>query len=96
MTANHVASIREGLGLSVQDMAALLGVSPSTVYRWEAAGDRAIRVDPMQAKILTLLETQPTGAELGKKLATAILVRGGLYGLYKLLEAVFDEEVRAP
>jgi DNA-binding XRE family transcriptional regulator len=97
MTGNHISELRAGLGLTAGDMAALLGVSTSTLYRWEAAGAKKIRIDPMQLRIISLLNQQlnalhsaQQSAELGQALGTALIVGGGMFALHQLLKRVYD------
>jgi DNA-binding XRE family transcriptional regulator len=71
---------------SVQTFAKLLGVTPTTVYRWERADPQAdLKVEALQASILSVLDqvsiTIPRAAEIEK----AVLSDGGLRGLYLLL-----------
>lgn len=91
MTAAEIARIRGRMGLTQAQFADLLGVAASTVSRWE----RVARIDPMQARILeviALLETRDAAAwdQTCAELRQALLVRGGLYALYRLLGCVFE------
>lgn len=97
-TGTSVRNLRTSLKLSASQMAQLLGTSVSTIYRWEKAGDGAIRVDPMQAKVLAALdqELKKRSAlktkELGETILTGLLIGGGLFALFKVLEAVYDDK----
>lgn len=94
-TGNAIRGLREALGMKSEQFAGLLGVHPSSLYRWEAKGDEAVRLDPMQLRILTVLRDElnrkPPEArtEWGEALLSALLVGGGLFALFKVLEAVF-------
>jgi len=55
-TALMVTSLRKKLGLSQKDFAASLGVSISTLTKWET-GDR--RPDAAAAKLLRILQQSP-------------------------------------
>jgi len=46
MTGTQVRELRAALSLDPTHFAQLLGVHPSTLYRWEAAGDVSVRVEP--------------------------------------------------
>jgi transcriptional regulator with XRE-family HTH domain len=93
MLSADVTTLRERLLLTRDQFASLLGVSPSTVYRWEAA-DGNLSVDPMQRWILAALQDRmekPGGADrIEREVCRALVIRGGLYALYKLLAMVFD------
>lgn len=100
-TGTAIAALRGALGLSPDQFAGLLGVHPATLYRWEAKGDEVVRLDPMQLRILTALQQElgkkanaQAAAEWGQVLLAALLIGGGLFALFKLLEAVFDEPAK--
>ncbi|WAS91921.1 helix-turn-helix domain-containing protein [Nannocystis punicea] len=97
-TGNAIRELREKLGMTPEQFAGLLGVHPSSLYRWEAKHDDVVRLDPMQLRILTALRDELNRkqhpreqAEWGQVLLTALLIGGGLFALFKLLEAVFDD-----
>lgn len=88
--------------------AQLVAVNPSTLHRWEHRGAAEAGVEPLQLKLLTALkqqlEARRTTEErkrFAQALLTGMLVGGGLFGIYKLLQAVFDDgpgqrETRGP
>jgi len=93
MTAAEIARIRARMGLTQTQFAELLGVAASTVSRWE----RLAKVDPMQARILeviALLEVRDaeTWGQTCAELRQALMVRGGLFALYRLLGCVFEKQ----
>lgn len=95
-TAADVVALRQGLGLTRAQFASLVGVSASTVFRWESTLG-VLNVDPMQRQIFAALQQQLAApnnqaAQLGQAVGKALLIGGGLFALYKLLEAVFDED----
>ena len=101
MTGNRVRQLREDLGMTPGQFASLIGVHPSTLYRWEAAHEGQLRMDPMQLQLMTLLEREvakrksaEARSELGSAIVTALLVGGGMFALFKLLEAVFGDDDR--
>ena len=88
--------------MTPDQFATLLGVHQATMYRWEAKGDEVVRLDPMQLRLLVALQDQAgkhrnpqARAEWAQALLAALLVGGGLFALFKLLEAVFDEDKSA-
>lgn len=92
MTAAEIVRIRGRMGFNQAQFAELLGVAASTVSRWE----KLARIDPMQARILeviALLETRDAAAweQTCAELRQALLVRGGLFALYRLLGRVFRD-----
>ena len=77
--------------------AQLLGVHATTVYRWELAAGQAIRIEPLQLQLLSVLqqqlhERQRTAArnELAETITKGLLVGGTMLGLFKLLDAAFS------
>lgn len=98
MTGHEVASLRRGLGLDPMQFALMLGIHPSSVYRWESAGNREVRVDPLQSNVLLLLQQElakrkgKAQKELGEQILQALVVGSGLFALFKLLEAVFGKK----
>ncbi len=88
ITGNDVRALRTALGFSASTFAAVLGVSISTVYRWEGRGDLFVAIEPLQAHLIVWTRAillQEEGAEVGKELMTAMALRGPLYALYALL-----------
>jgi transcriptional regulator with XRE-family HTH domain len=97
MTGTQVRELRAALHLDPTHFAQLLGVHPSTLYRWEAAGDVPVRVEPFQQQILAVLQGQVaaprgTNEDLGETILKGLLVGGAMFGLFKLLEAAFSED----
>lgn len=84
---------REALGLSAESFAQLLGVNPSTVYRWEAAPGAIEKVVPFQAALLAVLDElvrRGHGAEFGEQITSAIQVGGSLRGLHLVLRTFYS------
>lgn len=97
MTGTQVRKLRMAIRLGPAHFAQLLGVHPSTLYRWEAAGDVPVRVEPFQQQILAVLQgqvaaPQRASEDLGETILNGLLVGGAMFGLYRLLEAAFSEE----
>lgn len=74
-------------------LAELVGVNESTVYRWEnSTGD--IHVDPRQSHLLLMaigIAARPDAKELGVAIRDAIKLNP-IYGLYRLLQIGIGEE----
>lgn len=91
MSGSEIRSIRERLGLSVTQFAAVLGVHASTVHRWEAAGDELVDVDGVAANVLIALrqrvadEAEGSAKEAGRAVVEALLIGGALVALAALL-----------
>lgn len=92
-SGNQVRHLREQLGLTQQQFASLLGVHSTTLYRWEASGLVALRIEPFQLQILRALQQQieRPGNDLAEALGKALLVGGGLLALYVLLQDLFEK-----
>lgn len=107
MTGSDVQPIREGLGLNPFQLACILGVHVTTIYRWERTpGPKALaaarrgrpvvppQINPLQAEILTGLQKLVElgiGPETGAKIAKAVLAGGSLAGLRVALDAITKE-----
>lgn len=96
MTGPEVRRVRSDFGLDPQLFAKLLGVHPSTLYRWEQSA-AALRVEPFQRQLLALLRHElderapPDRERLAADVTTALLFGGGLRGLFVLLRAAFGK-----
>lgn len=96
-TGNDIQRLREALNMSPVQFASLLGIHLATLYRWEAKGDAQVRLDPMQLGVLLALQEQLNRQRTAKQqeewaaaLLGALVIGGGLFALYKILEAAFD------
>ena len=88
MNGFEVRTIRESLGLSPLNLANLLGVHLTTVYRWEAQGDQELRLEPLQHSLLLQMQrrlTQGPPQDFGQQLLHGLLIGGTLVGLACLL-----------
>jgi transcriptional regulator with XRE-family HTH domain len=99
VTGTQVRELRLALKMEPAYFAQLLGVHPSTLYRWEAATSAGIRVEPFQQQILAVLQRElglktQQAEDLGEAILKGLLVGGAMLGLFKLLEAAFSEEPR--
>ena len=93
-TGRDVAELRRSLDLTPPELADLLGVSHSTVYRWEQVKDRVVRIDPLQDRVLSLIERaqrERSDVNYGRAIGDAIMESGGLYALYRVLASVYDK-----
>lgn len=83
--------------MTPEQFAGLVGVHQSSLYRWEAKGDEVVRLDPMQVRLLVALREElgrkrpEEQIEWGKALLAALVIGGGLFALFKLLETVFAD-----
>jgi transcriptional regulator with XRE-family HTH domain len=89
MTGEQVRELRASLGISASDFALLLGVTPSTVYRWGASRAGEAATDPGPARLLAALQHarhySAEWASLARVLPWA-LSRGGLFALFVVLQ----------
>jgi transcriptional regulator with XRE-family HTH domain len=87
MTGNQVKGIRESAELSVLELAEILGVRASSVYRWEAGGNKKSRIEGLPHKLLTWLgEFVEKDA---KAVGSAFRSDGALCGLRKLVDIAY-------
>jgi transcriptional regulator with XRE-family HTH domain len=90
MTGADVSGVRERLGLTTAELAGILCVQPSTVYRWEAAPAPAI--DPLYRQLVLQLyglSVAPRAVTWGKALKEGLKV-GPTYALHVLLAISFN------
>lgn len=101
MRGVDVQRVRSALALSPGQLAEVMMVSHTTVYRWEAVGESAATIDPASCAILTVvlaeLDQTPTRrlyrwAQLGRELANAVVLGGRVRALFVLLRAMFEPE----
>ncbi len=96
MSGKELVLLLSFYNLSFGAAADLLGVHPSTVYRW--IPQKKIAAERMQLEILSVLEhimKMNDSADLGEPkyaLRQFVQLRGGLYGLYVLLRRFFKED----
>lgn len=85
MRGCDVQAIRSRFELTVAQLADLVGVSLSSIYRWEVADLKLVTIEPFPLRLLTLMQlaSPETIASVQKGLVTG----GGLLGLYRLLSA---------
>lgn len=101
LIGNDVSKLRHELGLDVAQFATLLGINPSTVYRWEKRGEYPIRPEPLQDRLLAVLldnlcrlDTPPEhGATFKANLVRELLLGGTLNGIYCVLNWHFSRIV---
>lgn len=98
MRGVDIQQLRLELGMTVPQFAQLLGLNQTSIYRYEAAGDREIPIDPLPLKLITALQhqmarpdasTAPTHVQLGDSLTNALVLGGTLLALYTLLDGVY-------
>lgn len=99
MTGQDILRIRCELGLNPLQLSQVLGVHPSTIYRWESAGSGPVRVDQMQFQILTALDreidsrkTAEARRQLADSITNGLIFGGGLFALFQILKTVFSEK----
>lgn len=95
MLGNSIAETRRSMSLDASGFAMLLGVHQATVYRWEKADFKEVKMEPMQRQILAALDLQIAKKSRAELVAFsrevgAALVGGGLFALYVVLREVFD------
>lgn len=89
LPGRDVRAIREALNLPVAHFATVLGVHPSSVHRWEAAGERPVPIEGVAWSVLTALRRRVTNDAAGRKAAakkgdeisTALITGGVLIAL---------------
>jgi len=85
-------AVREALGLSIPQFAAVLGVHQSTVHRWETA-DEPVRVGGIPASVLAALRERAVHGQFdpgqaqqaGREISNALVIGGVLVALALLI-----------
>lgn len=101
MTGAFVRALRAELSWTGQQFADLLGVHGSTVYRWEKAEYEEIKIEPLQAALVTLLDAELRRGDWTDRhaLKTALIdglrMGGTLRALYALLDAMYGRDGRS-
>jgi len=93
VTGTEIKRLREKLGMNIHEWAQLLGCSGSTTYRWESTKG-PVEIDLLQRKFLVMikdLSVDMSLQSLGRELMHAVQTRGGLYGLWLLLEFYYRD-----
>jgi hypothetical protein len=88
MTGAEVKRLRTSYRLSVVQFADLIGASQSSVYRWETLPEPVI--DFGQLRLLSVMQ-QVRSPRVVRRVHDGVTARGGLYGLYLLLDCLFGE-----
>lgn len=89
----EIRGVRRALDLSVSRFATVLGVHPSTVFRWEAAGDGQVSVEGVPWNVLTALRQRLLDEGLdqeevrakGREVSQALVIGGVLLALGLLI-----------
>lgn len=71
ITGNEIRKIRDAFGWPIDRFAAVLGVHPVTLNRWELAGEKAPPIEGMPHTILIGLRRRVLRAEEGQRAARA-------------------------
>jgi hypothetical protein len=87
MNGNDLNWLYETLGITTIELADLLGVHATTVYRWNKAAGSEIKMNPLQLQLMRLLmaKARDSGASLGHELLAGLDFGGTLGGLSILL-----------
>lgn len=90
MTGNQVKKIRESAELSVTDLAEILGVRASSVYRWEASGNKKSRIEGLPSKLLLWLgDFIEKDAKAVGRAFHSVDENKALHGLHKLVDLAY-------
>ena len=81
----------EEFGLTPLELASLLGVNGSTVYRWRASTDEDLHMEPMQLQLLMAMAQIGNRKAFGQELCKALVLHGPLFALRTLLNEVYRD-----
>jgi transcriptional regulator with XRE-family HTH domain len=93
LPGQDVSRVREALGLSVAEFSTVLGVHPSSVHRWEAAGKTEVPIEGVAWPVVSALRfrmnddgaARRNAAKAGEAVAAALITGGILIALGLLL-----------
>lgn len=91
MIGRQLMVARDQLGLTRSHLAQIVGVGPSTVYRWEEHPVQ--RMDPLHRQLVALvlqIAAHGQSAVYGRALRLA-LKKGPMYAMHVMLGMAFDE-----
>jgi len=97
VTLNELRYIREKLRLSTRAFAAVFGVAPSSLYRWESTPTPAgeLRMDPFRQQLFTVLRDRLRGSseqelsQLAGDVEQAFARSGSLFALKVVLDFIY-------
>ena len=81
----HIAELRKRTGMSQKDLAARLGVDPTTVTRWEQGDAKPT------GTAAVILKAAITATVMGVAGASLLLACLPAFGVYQMLKGVFEE-----
>jgi transcriptional regulator with XRE-family HTH domain len=97
----YVRATRKRLGLTQEQFARLLGVSPPAVQRWEYGISKP---SLLQADIINQINDhmndierveQEKNTSIGELLKTVLIGGGIAFGMYQLFKIIFDERKKS-
>ena len=71
LSGHEIRAIRQALGLTMAQLALVLGVHPSSVQRWELAGKQTVKVEGVALTVLLALRQRVIDEANGKRVAAA-------------------------
>ena len=93
LTGTEIKKLRESARLSASKLARTLGVSISTVFRWQACEGAAPLMEPRNMEYLMALKRAVARAKsppsLGAEISKALIEGGGVQAMYVLLRATY-------
>lgn len=100
MLGADVRTIRQALGLTASTFATVLGVHPTTVHRWEAAGTNSVIIEGVPWNVLAALRQRvihqradrETLKNRGQEISDALVFGGVLLALAALIALARGED----
>jgi len=93
MTTDELRAARQRAGLSISEAARLVGVSVSTMYRWEATRTQIPTGGlglGLAAVFVATVERADDPVLWGEELRRAMVTRGSMCALWRMLRAHFQ------
>lgn len=102
MTGRDLTALREALALDHYQFATVLGVHPSSIYRWESQKRNQVGLDRGSERIVVRLfealfvntkepeRAREVGGKLGETVRTMMIAKGDLGGLIVILNFIVE------
>lgn len=87
-TGNAIHALRESFNLTLDELALFVSVVSSTIYRWEAHGER--KPAGPTPRLLMLLATVPEKRRAGLALSNLLATGGVWRAWYAVLKVIYD------
>lgn len=82
-------NVRAKLGLTAEALARIVGVNPSTVFRWDSAGERNSANRELMQMLAQAADAANDPRKLGHAMVQALTHRGRMAAIYLALHTIY-------